>query len=76
MTPRPRFGSALGSTLLVAAACYLLVGFSQGFVLSAWSWRTWVGFAIMVTLYPGIGPPPPFLARTEQIAVRQTTRGQ
>jgi len=52
MTPKPRLGSALGSILLVAAACYLLVGFSQGFVLSAWSWRTWVVFAVMVTLYP------------------------
>ena len=42
----------VGSILLVTAACYLLVGFSQGFVLSAWSWRTWVVFAVMVTIYP------------------------
>ncbi len=52
MTEKPRFGSALGSILLVAAACYLLVGFSQGFVLSAWSCRTWVVYAVLVSVYP------------------------
>ncbi|MEH3022982.1 MAG: hypothetical protein PGN19_09665 [Pseudomonas oryzihabitans] len=52
MSQPPRLSSALGSILLVAAACYLLVGFSQGFVLSAWSWRTWVVYAVLVSVYP------------------------
>ena len=52
MTQKPRFSSALGSILLVAAACYLLVGFSQSFVLSAWSWRTWGVYAVLVSVYP------------------------